>query len=69
MRIPLAHIFGGRRPLIGMVHLLPLPGAPTWGGSLPAVIERAVGDASALQEAGFDGLMVENYADVPFFPQ
>lgn len=54
-------------PVIGMVHLLPLPGAPRWGGAMGAVIERALADAEALVEAGFRGLMVENYADVPFF--
>ncbi|MDA0330200.1 MAG: BtpA/SgcQ family protein [Gemmatimonadetes bacterium] len=60
-------IWPGRAPLIGMIHLLPLPGAPRWGGSMQAVIAQAVSDAQALTEAGFDGLMVENYADIPFF--
>ena len=32
-----------------MVHLLPLPGSPRWGGSLDAVVERAVADARALR--------------------
>lgn len=53
-------------PLIGMVHLLPLPGAPRWGGSMDAVVERASADAEALVEAGFTGVIVENYSDVPF---
>ncbi len=51
-----------------MVHLLPLPGAPRWGGSMAAVVERALADAQALESAGFDGLLVENYGDVPFYP-
>lgn len=54
-------------PVIGMVHLLPLPGAPAWGGSMDAVVDRARADAAALADAGFHGLIVENYADVPFF--
>ena len=53
--------------LVGMVHLLPLPGAPRWGGSMDAVLERAVRDARRLREAGFDAVLVENYGDVPFF--
>ncbi len=53
--------------LIGMIHLLPLPGSPRWGGSMDAVLERARSDAMRLADAGFDGLMVENYGDVPFF--
>lgn len=67
--IPLSEIFGNARPLIGMVHLLPLPGSPRWGGSMTAVIERAVADASALEAAGFDGVLVENYLDAPFYPE
>ncbi|MGH7467689.1 MAG: BtpA/SgcQ family protein [Longimicrobiales bacterium] len=54
--------------LIGMVHVLPLPGAPQWGGSMSAVLERAARDATALAEAGFDALLVENFGDAPFFP-
>lgn len=53
-------------PLIGMIHLLPLPGAPAWGGSMDAVIDRATADADMLTEAGFNAVMVENYSDVPF---
>lgn len=52
--------------MIGMVHLAPLPGSPRWGGAMADVIERAVRDAGSLAEAGFDGLVVENYSDVPF---
>lgn len=32
------------------------------------VIEGAIRDAAALAAAGFDALLVENYNDVPFFP-
>ncbi|HEV8308756.1 MAG TPA: BtpA/SgcQ family protein, partial [Methylomirabilota bacterium] len=38
---------GLSRLLIGMVHLLPLPGSPRWGGSLARVVDRAVADARA----------------------
>jgi membrane complex biogenesis BtpA family protein len=67
-RVALSEIFAVQRPLIGMVHLLPLPGSPGWGRSMDAVLERALTDAAALSAAGLDGLLVENYADVPFFP-
>ncbi len=52
--------------LVGMVHLLPLPGAPGFGGSRAQILDRALGDARVLAEAGFDALMIENYGDVPF---
>jgi membrane complex biogenesis BtpA family protein len=53
--------------LVGMVHLGPLPGAPRYRGDLDAVITAAVADARTLIDAGFDGLMVENFGDAPFF--
>jgi membrane complex biogenesis BtpA family protein len=63
------HFPPAKRPLlIGMVHLLPLPGSPDWGGSFAKVIELALRDADALSSAGFDALMVENFGDAPFRP-
>lgn len=56
----------GAPALLGMVHLSPLPGAPGWGGSLEAVIDRALRDAEALESAGFTGVVVENFGDRPF---
>jgi len=53
--------------LIGMVHLLPLPGTPRFQGSIDTLIERAVDDAMALEQAGFDAVIVENFGDIPFF--
>lgn len=60
-------IWPGGRALVGMIHLRALPGAPGWDGSMARVIERAAADAEALAAAGFDGLVVENYSDTPFF--
>lgn len=54
--------------LIGMVHLGPLPGAPRYAGSMSAIVDAAVRDAATLLEAGFDGIMVENFGDAPFYP-
>jgi hypothetical protein len=59
---------GHRRLLVGMVHALPLPGSPRWGGSLDAVIARAVADARALEAGGLDACLVENFGDTPFGP-
>ncbi len=53
--------------LIGMVHLGPLPGAPSYKGDLSAVIDAAVTDAATLADAGFDAVIVENFGDAPFF--
>jgi membrane complex biogenesis BtpA family protein len=61
-------VFAGRKNIVGMVHLLPLPGAPDFGGSMQAVLDRARADAEALERGGVNGVMVENYGDVPFYP-
>lgn len=55
-------------PIIGMVHLDPLPGSPGWAGDLPALIAAALQDADTLVAAGVRALMVENFHDVPFYP-
>ncbi|MBD2593144.1 BtpA/SgcQ family protein [Nostoc spongiaeforme FACHB-130] len=58
--------FKTRTPVIGVVHLLPLPTSPRWGGSLKAVIDRAEQEATALASGGVDGIIVENFFDAPF---
>lgn len=55
------------RQLIGMVHALPLPGSPSYHPPTGAIVERAVEDATVLEESGFDAVLVENYGDAPFF--
>jgi uncharacterized protein len=69
MRQPVMPQWRSRKPIIGMVHLMPLPGAPRWGGSMQAVLEHAVADARTLASGGVDGIMVENYGDTPFYPE
>ena len=62
----LTQIFYTSNPIIGVVHLLPLPTSARWGGSLKAVIERAEQEATALAAGGVDGIIVENFFDAPF---
>lgn len=58
--------------LIGVIHLDPLPGSPKSGRFtaqeiLDRVGERAVREARTLEKAGFEGLIVENFGDAPFY--
>lgn len=55
-------------PVIGMLHSPPLPGSPGYDGLLTAVHDKVLQDAQTLADCGVDGLMLENFGDVPFFP-
>ncbi|PSN20273.1 phosphorybosylanthranilate isomerase [filamentous cyanobacterium CCP5] len=62
----LTDIFRTPNPVIGVIHLLPLPGSPRWRGNLQSVISRAEQEATALASGGVDGIIVENFFDAPF---
>lgn len=64
--VDLLQIFKTPNPIIGVVHLLPLPTSPRWGGSLKAVIDRAEQEVTALASGGVDGVIIENFFDAPF---
>jgi len=60
-------IFGVDRPIIGMVHSLPLPGSPRFKHhDLNEVVDFGIAEALRLKEGGVDGLLLENAGDVPF---
>lgn len=60
-------IFRTAKPVIGMVHCWPMPGAPGYDGyGIDTIIDHALRDAHALAEGGVDGLIVENMWDIPF---
>jgi len=70
-------VFSVCKPLIGVIHLPPLPGSPgyrrarfpdvggsTWG--FEDIVEYAVSQARVYESSGFDGVIVENYGDKPY---
>lgn len=60
--------FACTKPIIGMVHLPPLPGSPMYNTSFSwkNIIEFALEDACCLIEGGVDGIQVENQFDYPY---
>ena len=64
----LEKMFGVKKPVIGMVHLLSLPGAPEYDArkGTRGNIEWAMRDARALENGGVDALMFCNEFDVPY---
>jgi membrane complex biogenesis BtpA family protein len=60
-------IFGVRLPLIGDIHLPPLPGTPRYRGeSMETIIDTALRDAEAFETGGMNGIILENHGDIPF---
>ncbi len=57
-----------RKPIVAMVHFLPLPGASGYdaSGGMPRIVEAAARDIEALQSAGVDALMFGNEGDRPY---
>jgi membrane complex biogenesis BtpA family protein len=49
-----------------MIGLKPLPGAPGYGGSEQAVIDRALEDAEIYATGSVDSILIENSADLPY---
>ena len=61
-------VFATSRPVIGMVHLGALPGAPLHDAAagLDGLVAAARADLAALQAAGFDAVMFGNENDRPY---
>jgi uncharacterized protein len=65
----LSDLFKTRKPVVGMLHAPALPGSPQNKLDFNAIIDWVLADAEALVGGGVDGLMLENFGDVPFYPQ
>jgi membrane complex biogenesis BtpA family protein len=62
----ISFIRSGRKPVIGMVQLGPLPGSSRYkGGRIDVTLDDAVKEAQTLSSNGVDVLMVQNLGDLP----
>lgn len=64
----LKRTFGHAKPVIGMVHLAPLPGSPLYDakGGMEKIIDLAAKDIGNLQAGRVDALMFGNEGDRPY---
>lgn len=64
----LTGLFGTEKPIIGLLHLRPLPGDPLYypGGSVAKVADAAKRDLEALQAGGIDGILITNEFSLPY---
>jgi len=52
--------------IIGMVHVDALPGTPAHSKPIQSIINIAIEEATKLQNAGVDAILIENMHDVPY---
>ena len=57
--------FNGKKKVIGMVHLLPLPGNAAYQNNKEEIVKNAIEDAHTLIDCGVDAIMLENFSDWP----
>jgi uncharacterized protein len=68
MTFSLRDLFGISKPIIAMMHLPALPGRPRHdkAAGMRKVVDSVAGDLVILQDAGVDGLLFCNEADLPY---
>lgn len=54
------------KPLVGVIHVLALPGTPGHDQPMAAIIRTALSEAAIYRDEGVDGIMVENMHDAPY---
>lgn len=63
----LNQIFNIKKPIIGNIHCLPLPGSPKYQkGGLKEAVNRAKDEAKLMEDLGVSGLIIENAGDIPY---
>lgn len=61
-------LFSIQKPVIGVIHLLALPGAPLYDGNIAKVYDQALKEVKIFKNNGVNGIIIENFRDKPFFP-
>jgi uncharacterized protein len=63
----MSELLGRAKPVIGMVHLAPLPGSPLYRGlTNQQILDAARQDLDTLLAAGFDAVSISNEGDQPY---
>jgi membrane complex biogenesis BtpA family protein len=62
----LESLFPSSKPVIAVIHVGALPGAPAGVMSLPELTELALSEAKIYTACGVDGIIIENTHDTPY---
>ena len=59
-------LFANPKPVIGVIHVAALPGAPANKLPVSEIIAQAVREAAIYRDCGVDGIIIENMHDTPY---
>jgi len=62
----LNNLFSNPKPIIGVIHVGALPGAPANTLPVSEIIAQAVHEAAIYRDCGVDGVIIENMHDTPY---
>src|SRR5581483_12390290 len=62
-------MLGTDKPVIGMLHIPPLPGSPQNRLDRDAILDWILEDTKVLSDGGVNALIIENFGDSPFYPR
>jgi len=66
MKDKVRKIFKTEKPVIGVVHLLPLLGSPSYQENYDEILATVINEVRIYEEEGVDGILIENMHDVPY---
>jgi uncharacterized protein len=59
-------LFSNSKPVVGVIHVGPLPGTPRSSALVAELVASAREEAKIYRECGVDGVIIENMHDVPY---
>jgi len=59
-------LFANPKPIIGVIHVGALPGAPANSQTVDEIVAQAIGEAAIYRDCGVDGVIIENMHDTPY---
>src|SRR5262245_44155770 len=59
-------LFANPKPIIGVIHIAALPGAPANTQPVAEITANAIREAAIYRDCGVDGVIIENMHDTPY---
>jgi len=59
-------LFANPKPIIGVIHVGALPGAPANSQNVSEIAAQALREAAIYRDCGVDGIIIENMHDTPY---